>query len=630
MRGSRGHARVAAFVPLSVALVLALPAVAQASGLTYCVYSPTACPSGATTEATIQDAITASDMGTGTNTILVGPGIHAESFTKPIGTSSVEIIGQGEAATALIGTEEIDDPGSSLSDLTIAITAAASVGVRLTGGTVDSVAINDAAAPGGDNVGIFSGSSVTVRDADVTLSKPNDTALDAFFAGLSGDTLTVDDSTLASPTNGVADQIGSAVDLHRDTLSGLQPVYDQESGGTLRVEDSLLDAAPSGVGLWADDTPTADSTVIADHDTIVSSGAGADGIYATASHGHAVSVTGHDTVIDPASFASSIQSLQPAGTSTVTLSNSDFNPATAGGTGGYPAAGTNGNLNVPPGFAGGSFPYALAAASPLIDAGVPGPLPAGEQSTTDLLGNPRTLIGASGCPAPRTDIGAYEYSPATIALSTSPPPVGVSAGGGAVKFSATACDPDPSQALTAVWTFADGATASGLNVSHAFATGGPKVNTLRVTDASGRVGSASVSFGVSAPSRKAVAGAIGFRTRTLTASKLGRLALPLSCPALNSATSCTGTLVLKEKVSRTTGHGRHRKRRTVTLTVSRARFSVLSNRTKTVSLKLTSAVFKALKRARHLKLTAAATSSPGPITTTAVLTIKAPPRARHR
>ncbi len=87
-------------------------------------------------------------------------------------------------------------------------------------------------------------------------------------------------------------------------------------------------------------------------------------------------------------------------TSSISTDYSDY-PETRTGSGTITEAH---QLNVDPGFANaGAGDYSLAAGSPLIDAGDPAGIVAGE-SLTDLAGNPR-LAG------PRLDIGTYEFQP---------------------------------------------------------------------------------------------------------------------------------------------------------------------------------------------------------------------------
>jgi hypothetical protein len=144
-------------------------------------------------------------------------------------------------------------------------------------------------------------------------------------------------------------------------------------------------------------------------------------------------------------------------------------------------------------FPGGGD-FHLAATSPLIDAGTPGGLFVGEP-TTDLDGGPRLLAGNGTC-AVRRDIGAYEFSPASLPPATAFAHSLTAAPGQPVTFEARACGPNPSAQLTYAWTFDDGGTATGITASHAFATPGAHSATVTISDADGRKGSARASLAV--------------------------------------------------------------------------------------------------------------------------------------
>jgi len=140
-------------------------------------------------------------------------------------------------------------------------------------------------------------------------------------------------------------------------------------------------------------------------------------------------------------------------------------------------------------FEGGLHP---APGSPLIDAGVPGPLAEGELAT-DLEGNPRIVHG-------RRDIGAYEYGFAPPVVSANASPTSAVTGQ-SVSFTGSATVSEPGDSVVSYrWTFDDGAAVpAGASASHAFTAPGPHTATLTATDAAGVSAAAVVHVNVVAP-----------------------------------------------------------------------------------------------------------------------------------
>jgi PKD domain len=99
----------------------------------------------------------------------------------------------------------------------------------------------------------------------------------------------------------------------------------------------------------------------------------------------------------------------------------------------------------------------------------------------------------------RRDIGAFEYQrqPPVASITQSATTAAI---GQAVKFDGSASsDPDPGETVTYAWSFDDGATATSAVVSHAFATPGSHVVTLKVTDPTGLTGTAHATVTVPSP-----------------------------------------------------------------------------------------------------------------------------------
>ncbi|HEY7629075.1 MAG TPA: PKD domain-containing protein [Thermoleophilaceae bacterium] len=144
-------------------------------------------------------------------------------------------------------------------------------------------------------------------------------------------------------------------------------------------------------------------------------------------------------------------------------------------------------------LAGGD--YHLAPDSPALETGSPAAL-AGDESPTDLDGNPRVNDGNFDCVNAR-DKGAYEF----VGTNTGTPvpqitaPASV-APGTPVTFVGHATDEQPESALAFHWTFSDGGSASTQNATHTFATPGTYSASLDATDACGHKGHVTKSISV--------------------------------------------------------------------------------------------------------------------------------------
>jgi hypothetical protein len=193
--------------------------------------------------------------------------------------------------------------------------------------------------------------------------------------------------------------------------TGFQLQAENPAGGAYLLEDSLWRTPPGateGIGILAACGNTASIDLTARNLTLANSATGPDFNYAIAS---VCNVVGRSAAIHLSSSIvqgglSSLNAWANVGPATIEVSYTDFDPTKTELVGATAAITTAlGNVNVAPGFVGPSD-FHLLRDSPLIDAGDPAGLGAGE-SATDLDGAPRIAALGLG----RRDIGAYELQP---------------------------------------------------------------------------------------------------------------------------------------------------------------------------------------------------------------------------
>jgi hypothetical protein len=626
----------AALVGPVVAFV-ALAAPASAAATTYCVHSPASCPAGAITESTIQDAVDASNSAGGSNRVLVGAGTFSDGFTNVTGASTIAIVGAGAGQTVLQSSADtLDDSGSSVSGVTIVVpNSPNAVGLTLTAGTVSNTAITDAGDSQTTLTGVEINGASTLTQSSITLADASDYGIT--LLGLLTGVTTVSDTTVdCSGTNstGVESENPAETDLLRDRIIGAAPVSIFGGAGTTRIDDSLIEGAGSFDAITAQGGSTGTTSVLVDHDTLNGATSAAPGIAALPGTGGAVTVTVRNTIIETGGFTNldvEPPTVGDPGTATLSISYSDYNPDQAYA----PNSGTlttgAGNVHVDPGFvSSGSDPFALSSSSALVDQGDSAGVESGETSTTDLLGAPRVIAGAGGgsCTT-RSDIGAYELDPTTIATTATPSLTSVVAGK-PVGFSATPCDPDPSQTPTVSWSFDDGGSATGTSVTHTFATPGKHKATVTVTDGTGRSGSASATVTVttvscSGASCRPSAPVIRLRPSSARLSRTRSIALTLTCIA---SAPCQGTLTLRAVVTRVS----HHKRKRVTVKLATVRFTLAAGRGASVKVTVSRADATLIAKLHKLEATTTIVAHDGAsasATHTARITLKPPKKRAH-
>jgi PKD repeat protein len=460
----------------------------SASAATFCLNSPPGCVG--TTALTITGALSSAAATPGPDTIEIdGSQTYDESGLVDAAGNQVDVVGVG----------------SSPPVITTAGSTPALLKIQDSASTISNVAFQ--LPSGGTGQGLnFGGSSAT----GITVTgQAGDSAIGVDLvsddATLSNTTVTLPSSaqTVGILVSGSDDQItGAELVAAQDifltapgaTITRLQstgPVGvrdDDESGET--VEDSLiLVHGTSGAAEYGVQSQGTGSAMTLLNDTILNTGPGYSGAAATG----AGTIALRDSIAR--GFPEDLYS-KDAG-SAITTDYNDYETELAE-LGAAPIAAGAHDVNVDPDFVNSAAgDYHLAAGSPLIDKGEPGPLASGE-STVDFYGADRLVAGHGGCTFAR-DIGAAEYqtlSPTAAASASASKAVA----GSSVSFSGlNSCGPGAlSPVVSYRWSFGDGSSAAGATVKHAFAAPGTHTVTLTVTTAAGHSATATLTVEISA------------------------------------------------------------------------------------------------------------------------------------
>lgn len=256
--------------------------------------------------------------------------------------------------------------------------------------------------------------------------------------------------------------------------------------------------------------------------------------------------------------------------------------------------------------AGGSFP--TQAATVISSAAQPGFQ--GPAVTTTGDGD---VLAAWSASATRVAVAVDDVTPPTLTPSV---PATAQAG---TPMAMSATVSDLWSAVSVSWDFGDGITASGLAVTHAFATSGPKTVTVTATDAAGNTASATRTITVApAPASGGGGNGGGAGTRKVTLKlkipKQSRAAIQrarvvkVKCK-LDAAGKCAGTVKLNGKAA------------------GRGSVKAFANRFATLKLKLKPRTLKAIAAATapvRLKLELNATA-PGRLAAKATRTLTVRP-----
>jgi hypothetical protein len=486
-----------------VALALALPALASAN--LYCVNEPACVKAGGTSEGSegigLQKALTSAEGHAG-STVEIGAGTYSRA--KGFEYSGVPVTIRGAGAGSTILTTPLETAGNvfalngasaTLSDVGVEIAAGEGQrGVELRAGTVEHVSVSGGAGkdvPTGLAIsgGVFTDGSIEMSEAETT------TGVSASGGEVIGSTITASygvDASVATIVRGCRISAHSPIEAY---------------GANLIVEDTLLDLRGSeywGVGFAALEGDSVTATLRGV--TIVNGGFGSVGLEVRAydpetKATHAAlaledSIISHVThpIVETASEADATV----AATSDYSSYEMAEDLATPENGGATPTLSDANPVSTTPDFINAVFGatgfaednWALLASSPLIGAGRPSSLAAGEYAL-DAAGNPRIVDGAR-------DVGAYEYQRGAPVVSATGTPLTVDVGD-PVSFSGSASVIEPGDAIAGYqWTFDDGASVpAGATATHAFATAGTHTATLTATDVVGVKGTAVESVKVS-------------------------------------------------------------------------------------------------------------------------------------
>jgi hypothetical protein len=564
---------------------MALP-VASAGADTYCV-NQTGCDAPHDKGNNFQAALTDAKNNPGPDTVKLGAAgvaaaggyvyddpapLHIEGVGgRLVGSGTSIITNNASSPSSLTVLKVLGSTDSTITGVEVGVpggTGFGNIGID-TSGTVSNVLVNANGPASGQSKGVVVEAGGRIVDTDVIL--PTDLVTTA--VQLVGAGTTVEDSHLEAAV-GVSTGLGSGSATVRRIDGVISSLAVFVSSGDLVVEDSLFVTRVGNgfVHQGATVNATADAALRLNHVTLVGSAkTGARGITATANSSKVeISVrnsvlTYYDTML--------LRSANAGGSATISTDYSDYHTGTPVENGPGSIVETN-HMDVDPGFLSASDHH-LRADSPLLDAGDPAGLAAGE-TPTDAAGAPRIADGDGNCNA-RRDIGAFEFTPGPRA------PRAVAAatlsGQMATFDAAGSCDPDGGD-LSFSWTFDDGGGAPGSSLQRSFSTPGLHFGTVTVTDSTGRSATASASV-VIPPLPFA---GVTIASQRVRASKLRLVKVAVGCPQATAA-SCAGVLSL---AGRTTT------------------FFFAPGTTRKVSLKLSAKTFKKLRKKKQLKFTATA------------------------
>jgi hypothetical protein len=518
-RTARGPVIPRLVLPALAAAIL-LFAAPSAFGAVYCVGPVPGGCSGTDEGTDLQAALTAAQTTTSTaDQVLIAD--KGTPYSAALGFSYVDVNNantvdiQGVGATPPVITLTggpgqakaltVNQNGSTVSGVTLNVPndpTHSLFGLGLQGASAHDITVNTPSSSTQSNTGVQL-SSGTLRNSTINGGFSYSTGVDARNGA------TVKDNTIFGDRGLYV--FGNNVHVSRNKISSDYIGIDVDGGNPATLDNDLIDmrggSGSATDGLFVGTTPSfLTNTVNASELTIRNGDSQTIGVEEQSGNANgSVTVNLTDSIIRGVGNSTVIGTPPAGGSLTLTADHDDYDQSTElPATPVSPQSRSESNIlaNVDPlflhpvsGANGITGDYRLAYNSPVIDQGDTAALGTGE---TDLGGRPRIVDGAAPFSSPVRDLGAYEYQRAApVANATATP--GSVAPGQNVAFDGSGSSDVDGEALTYLWTFDDGATATGPTATHAFAAPGTHGATLTVTAPTGMTGTTSAQVSVTSP-----------------------------------------------------------------------------------------------------------------------------------
>ena len=392
---------------------------AYAADNVICVGSP-AGPCDATA-ASIPAAITIANNNSVADTIFVGPGTYSDGpYTLTGDVDGLTLKGSGPSTVITLpagGPQTYINAGqTTVRDLTVTLVPATSSNDTAISAWNGSVVQNvTVIGTGTADANGISASASQVIGADIRM--PLGAGSRGMFTQVGS---TVTDTTITGDTGLDHSSSGETVTISRTTIHAGSYAGVVTDGGTVEIDDSVIDLGTTGgTGLLAANfnNSSTPKSIDADHVTIVGGDGSSEGAWAYAAAAgaqQAATVTLTNSIVrGPATslIADAGNNGSQGGSSTATVNVSYTDYQTTGGTIGANGAGgvvtgTGNVVDVDPAFVDAAAgDYHLSAGSPVIDHGNP----AAGGPTADRENYTRVVDGDGNGSAIR-DLGAYEFA----------------------------------------------------------------------------------------------------------------------------------------------------------------------------------------------------------------------------